>query len=94
MHDVQPASGPGHRDVQVADTPGAGGEDAGGFDEDLDALEDWALWGKYLPFGDFRLIARVTSIYHIPADPGARTARQQMLRAAHAKVRSRIRRGG
>lgn len=67
---------------------------AGGFDEDLDALEDWALWGKYLRFGDFRLIARVTSIYHIPADPGARTARQQMLRAAHAKVRSRIRRGG
>ncbi|MBO9127832.1 glycosyltransferase [Rhizobium sp. 16-545-1B] len=41
-------------------------EERGGFDEDLEALEDWALWQKYSYRTRFVLAAKTTSLYRTP----------------------------
>lgn len=54
-------------------------EAEGGFQEELDALEDWDLWQRYL--GD-RRIARVqeaTSLFRVPADGGERSTRERRM---------------
>jgi glycosyltransferase involved in cell wall biosynthesis len=38
----------------------------GGFDLDLENLEDWNLWVRYSLKNDFKLIPKVTSIYRVP----------------------------
>lgn len=38
---------------------------AGGFDENLDALEDWDLWVRYSTLGNFIFLDRVTSAYYV-----------------------------
>ncbi len=40
--------------------------DQGGFDERLDALEDWNLWARYGTHARFRLLPKVTSLYRVP----------------------------
>lgn len=42
--------------------------DRGGFDEDMDALEDWALWIRYAWNNRFVYAPKVTSMYRVPAD--------------------------
>lgn len=42
-------------------------EQYGGFDPELDNLEDWNLWVRYSQELDFRLIEKVTSLYRVPA---------------------------
>ncbi|BAI60316.1 hypothetical protein MCP_0244 [Methanocella paludicola SANAE] len=39
----------------------------GGFDESLDALEDWDLWIRYSQHTDFFKIPKITSLYRVPA---------------------------
>lgn len=63
---------------------------AGGFDEDLHALEDWALWNKYAHIGKFEMVPRLTSIYHTPQDPSVRARRQAVLDEAYEPVKARI----
>lgn len=41
-------------------------EQLGGFDEELDVLEDWDLWVRYSTMADFAYIDKVTSMYHVP----------------------------
>jgi GT2 family glycosyltransferase len=43
--------------------------DRGGFDEDMDALEDWMLWIRYAWNHRFVYVPKVTSMYRVPADP-------------------------
>lgn len=43
-------------------------EQYGGFDESLDALEDWDLWMRYLTHASFAFAEKATSIYKVPAD--------------------------
>ena len=43
-------------------------EKCGGFDEKLDALEDWELWLRFALDYSFKYIQRTTSIYRVPAD--------------------------
>ncbi|MEI6146441.1 MAG: glycosyltransferase [Methylococcales bacterium] len=45
-------------------------EERGGFEEDMDALEDWVLWKKYAALGNqFAYVPKVTSIFRTPSDP-------------------------
>ena len=37
----------------------------GGFDEDLEVMEDWDLWVRYSTFTDFHFVDRVTSRYYV-----------------------------
>ena len=41
-------------------------ETCGGFDENLDVLEDWDLWLRYSFESDFEFEPVVTSVYHTP----------------------------
>ncbi|MDE2430639.1 MAG: glycosyltransferase, partial [Burkholderiales bacterium] len=41
----------------------------GGFDEDLDALEDWTLWVRYAHGNQFAYIPKLTSLFRTPSDP-------------------------
>lgn len=38
----------------------------GGFDPQLEALEDWDLWMRYVRENDFAVIDRITSVYRVP----------------------------
>jgi len=51
----------------------------GGFDEELDNLEDWNLWTRYSLIHDFKYIPKTTSIYRVPADRKILQARQSNL---------------
>ncbi len=42
-------------------------EARGGFDEDMDALEDWVLWNRYAAGERFAYVPRVTSMFRTPA---------------------------
>lgn len=42
-------------------------EKCGGFDPELDNLEDWNLWVRYAMQGDFALVEKTTSLYRVPA---------------------------
>jgi|GEM_PF-740587 len=44
-------------------------EQFGGLDENLDALEDWDLWIRYVCHAKFAYAEKATSIYKIPARP-------------------------
>lgn len=41
----------------------------GGFEEDMDALEDWTLWVCYAHGNTFVHVPKVTSAYRTPSDP-------------------------
>ncbi len=41
-------------------------EQLGGFDENVDTLEDWDLWVRYSSKTDFLFLDEVTSVYHTP----------------------------
>jgi hypothetical protein len=43
--------------------------DRGGFEIDMDALEDWVLWKKYAYGNKFHYIPKVTSLFRTPHDP-------------------------
>ena len=61
----------------------------GGFDESLDALEDWDLWIRYSSSGSFATVPKTTSGYRVPADPETAVTRQTHLDDAYAKVYSK-----
>ncbi len=63
-------------------------EKFGGFNEDLDYLEDWNLWVRYSKGGPFEFIPKLTSMYRTPANEKDRQARQEKLDAAYANVRA------
>lgn len=44
-------------------------EDRGGFEVDMDALEDWVLWKKYAYGNQFTYVPKVTSIFRTPSEP-------------------------
>ena len=52
-------------------------EACGGFDESLDALEDWDLWIRYSMKTEFFMVPEVTSIFRIPHDPNAQARRRE-----------------
>jgi len=61
----------------------------GGFDAELDALEDWDLWRRYAAGGDFICVPKSTSAYRVPGDKAEFDARQEKLNAFDNLVRER-----
>lgn len=66
-------------------------DEFGGFDEDLDQLEDWVLWVRYSCATDFTSILRVTSRYRVPMSSTIALARQAKLHDAYTDALERQR---
>ncbi|MDP3136494.1 MAG: glycosyltransferase family 2 protein [Burkholderiaceae bacterium] len=58
----------------------------GGFDAELDNLEDWNLWVRYTLEQDFVMVDKVTSLYRVPAHAERAVQRQQVLDDYYAKA--------
>jgi GT2 family glycosyltransferase len=63
----------------------------GGFDEDMDQLEDWNLWTRFTLEDDFEFVEKTTSKYRVPARTGAAAERQALLDRAYADALERQR---
>ena len=61
----------------------------GGFDPDIDLMEDWNLWCRYSQAGMFQYVPKTTAIYRVPGDPVFRNLRSRALRAAETVVRAK-----
>ena len=61
----------------------------GGFEEDMDQLEDWNLWTRYAAQDDFVAVEKTTSKYRVPAERRAAAGRQSRLDAAYEGAVSR-----
>lgn len=67
-------------------------DECGGFDPDLDRQEDWNLWLRFAQrSGRFARIQKTTSLYRVPMDDGARTAREQTMLDYYEKAREKHR---
>ena len=64
-------------------------EELGGFDENLNLLEDWDLWVRYSLKTDFIFVPKLTSIYRVPADGEERKKRHLRLHEALKTVREK-----
>lgn len=54
----------------------------GGFDEKIDALEDWDLWIRFSLKYNFHYIDRTTSLYRVPANSEVSLERQEFLNSS------------
>ena len=64
-------------------------EELGGFDEELDVLEDWDLWVRYASRYPFRTVEKTTSIYRVPANQSLQRRRQRELDLTLEQVRAK-----
>jgi GT2 family glycosyltransferase len=63
----------------------------GGFEEDMDQLEDWNLWTRYTLENDFQFVEKTTSKYRVPAQLAMAAGRQARLDRAYADALERQR---
>lgn len=61
----------------------------GGFDEELDLLEDWDLWVRYSLKSNFLFVPKCTSLYRVPANNEERQKRHLKLYSALEAVREK-----
>jgi GT2 family glycosyltransferase len=66
-------------------------EARGGFEEDMDQLEDWNLWTRYTLEEDFVLVEKTTSKYRVPAEVKVAAERQAQLDRAYERALERQR---
>lgn len=59
----------------------------GGFDLDIDHLEDWNLWCRYAQGGEFTYVPKTTAMYRVPGDIILRKSREKVMLAAENSVR-------
>lgn len=62
----------------------------GGFDEDIDVLEDWLLWNRFAQGNHFTHVSKVTSLYRTPCDRESIRRRREMFDVAYQDVLARI----
>ena len=62
----------------------------GGFDEGMEALEDWTLWAVYAYGHRFVYVPKMTSLYRTPADQSLVLRRAEVLHAAYEDAVHRI----
>ncbi len=60
----------------------------GGFDENLELLEDWELWARYSQAGDFLGLDKLSSVFRTPANNEQRMEREQALYDAQKTIRA------
>lgn len=61
----------------------------GGFDLEMNQLEDWNLWTRYTLNDDFFMVEKVTSCYRVPANTEAGLARQRELDNAYSMAKNK-----
>lgn len=61
-------------------------EKYGGFDENLDKLEDWDLWLRYALKEPFHFVDKVTSVYYTPYKDKRKACREASLKNAEQMV--------
>ncbi|XZG70793.1 glycosyltransferase [Chitinibacteraceae bacterium HSL-7] len=61
----------------------------GGFETDMEQLEDWNLWLRYGYKARFKYVAKTTSLFRVPADDAVRMDRHLALHAAYGTARAR-----
>ena len=61
-------------------------DEYGGFDLELENLEDWNLWTRYSLKNDFQYIAKTTSVYRVPAENSISLLRQDVLDSYYNKA--------
>lgn len=66
-------------------------QERGGFDTELDSLEDWVLWNVYAYGQRFKFVPKLTSLFRTPADPTLRQRRSAVLDGARATAEARWR---
>jgi glycosyltransferase involved in cell wall biosynthesis len=64
-------------------------EEHGGFDLDLENLEDWNLWVRYSLKNEFKLVPKVTSLYRVPDQLDKALQRQAVLDDYYAKAKAK-----
>ena len=64
-------------------------EQYGGFDPDLDNLEDWNLWVRFSLKHDFLMVPKVTSLYRVPASVDKALQRQSVLDDYYDKAQAK-----
>lgn len=64
-------------------------ETHGGFDLELENLEDWNLWTRFATTANFRFVEKATSIYRVPASRKIETARREKLDDYYRVAKSR-----
>jgi GT2 family glycosyltransferase len=65
--------------------------EVGGFDESLDAQEDWHLWARYLSHvGQFTFVDKTTSRYRVPLDRTQSSTRRDWLESERRKVQAML----
>ena len=64
-------------------------EEHGGFDLDLENLEDWNLWVRYSLKNDFKLVPKVTSLYRVPDQLDKALQRQAVLNEYYATAKAK-----
>lgn len=64
-------------------------QEMGGFDEELNELEDWDLWVRYATRCDFCHVDEITSIYYTPYKDKRKRNRDIAMRDADAGVRAK-----
>ncbi|MDD3813706.1 MAG: glycosyltransferase [Desulfocapsaceae bacterium] len=61
-------------------------EKLGGFDPEMDLLEDWDLWVRYFKQYKFSRIAKTTSLYRVPFNKTISKKREQRMKQYHKRV--------
>lgn len=64
-------------------------EQWGGFDVELDQLEDWHLWLRYGYGQQFAYVPKTTSLFRSPAQPDTRLDRATLLHEAYKEAKTR-----
>ena len=65
-------------------------EKYGGFDEQLDNLEDWELWSRYAMQNTFLYVEKATSIYRVPNKNNEYKKRQEEIDYYYEMARKKI----
>ena len=61
-------------------------DEYGGFDQDLENLEDWNLWTRYCLRDDFLMVDKLTSLYRVPHPARHYVSRQKSLNAYYVSA--------
>jgi glycosyltransferase involved in cell wall biosynthesis len=65
-------------------------DELGGFDEELELLEDWDLWVRYSTRTDFIFVNAVTSVYHVNYTRKEKTKRDIEFHKAQKRLKDKF----